>query len=140
MKYINKILLTLFALFIPLVTLASSDAVSPEQIAGAVSVDAPKAKELFDEGVIFVDVRSDKDWNAGRVPDAEHLNIKTDFTEENLGKIFASKDDPMVIYCNGEKCLRSSKASKMAVDWGYTNVYYFRDGFPAWKSENYPVE
>lgn len=140
MKILKRIL-TVFCIFLlPFTISAAEGTLSPEEVPGAVTVDEVQAKELFDDGVIFIDVRSDKDWNAGRVPDAEHLNVKTDFTEDNVAGLVGSKDDPMVIYCNGHKCLRSSKAAKMAVDWGYTNVYYFRDGFPSWKEADNPVE
>jgi rhodanese-related sulfurtransferase len=50
------------------------------------------------------------------------------------------KDEPIVIYCNGASCMRSSKATAKAVSWGYTKVYYYRDGFPAWKAASLPVE
>ena len=52
----------------------------------------------------------------------------------------AGKDEAVVIYCNGEKCMRSSKACAQAVEWGFTNISYFRDGFPAWKAAGYPTE
>ena len=52
----------------------------------------------------------------------------------------AGKDEAVVMYCNGHNCMRSSKASAMAVGWGYSKIYYFRDGFPAWKDAGYPVE
>ena len=112
---------------------------SPESVAGATTVDASKAKELFDKGVLFVDVRSDKDWAAGRIPDAVHIELKKVYSEDTLGKE-AKKADAVVLYCNGHSCHRSSKASAKAVAWGYSNIYYFRDGFPAWKSAGYPVE
>jgi len=113
--------------------------VSPVTVDGAKSVSAAEAKALFDKGAIFVDTRKSKDWDAGRIPDAIHLDVKKVFSEETLGKE-VKKGDAVVMYCNGESCLRSSKASKMAVGWGYSNVYYFRDGFPAWKAAGYPVE
>lgn len=118
---------------------AVAEEVSPMTVPGATTVDAAKAKELFDQGVIFVDVRSDKDWAAGRIPDAVHIELKQDYNEGSLSAE-TGKGDPVVFYCNGESCLRSSDAAKMAVDWGFTNVYYFRDGFPAWKGAGYPVE
>ncbi len=139
MKTITLYLTLLFTFLMPAVVAADADKVSPLVIPGATTVDVHQAKELFDQGVLFLDVRSDKDWNAGRVPDAEHLNVKTIFNEENLLKV-VGKNEPMVIYCNGEKCLRSSKASKMAVEWGFTKVHFFRDGFPAWKLANNLVE
>jgi len=117
----------------------SAQAVSPTSIPGAKTVTAAEAKKLFDDGVMFVDVRKDSDWDAGRVPEAEHLDSKKAFTEAALSKI-AQKGDAMVIYCNGEKCMRSSKASVKAVGWGFSNVYYFRDGYPAWKAAGYPTE
>ena len=112
---------------------------SPETVAGATTVDAAKAKELFDQGVAFVDPRKDKDWAAGRIPDAIHLELHKVFNEQSLGAE-VKKGDPVVFYCNGHSCLRSSEAAEAAVGWGYTKVYYFRDGFPAWKAAGYPVE
>ncbi len=117
---------------------ASSD-VSPVEIAGAKTVSASEAKALFDEGAIFVDVRKDSDWEAGRVPDAVHIELKKKYSTDTLGEE-VKKEEKVVIYCNGEKCMRSSKATAMAVEWGYSNVFYFRDGFPAWKAAGYSVE
>jgi len=113
--------------------------VSPEVVAGATTVDSAKAKELFDSGVVFVDVRSDKDWTAGRIPDAVHIELKKVFSEETLGAE-VKKGDPVVLYCNGHSCMRSSKASAQAASWGFQTVYYYRDGFPAWKAAGYPTE
>ena len=56
-------------------------------------------------------------------PGAILLDLKADFTRENLSKL-ANKDDPIVIYCEGHKCLRSSKACSMAVTWKFTQVNY----------------
>lgn len=113
--------------------------VSPMTVEGATTVSAAEAKALFDGEALFVDVRKDSDCDAGRIPGAVHLDIKSKFTNEALGAE-AGKDEKIVIYCNGEKCMRSSKGSKEAVGWGFSNIYYFRDGFPAWKAAGYPVE
>jgi rhodanese-related sulfurtransferase len=118
---------------------AMAGAVSPMQVNGATTIDTAKARSLFDSEAAFIDVRKDSDWDAGRVPGAIHLDIKSVFNDENLSKD-VEKNDPVVFYCNGESCMRSSDASKMAVDWGYSKVYYYRDGFPAWKSAGNPVE
>ncbi len=134
--------LTLFfiILLFSITTAATAgDKISPTSIDGATTIDTAKAKALFDKGVIFVDVRKDKDWSAGRVPDAVHIELKKVLSEETLSKE-VKKDQEAVIYCNGEKCLRSSKASAKAVAWGFSKVYYYRDGFPAWKAAGHPVE
>ena len=112
---------------------------SPETVAGAITIDASEAKKLFDQEVMFIDVRKDKDWAAGRIPGAEHIELKKIFSEETLSE-FVKKDELFVIYCNGPKCLRSSQASAKAVDWGFKKVRYFREGLPAWKLANNPVE
>lgn len=112
---------------------------SPMTVEGATTIDATKAKELFDAKVAFIDTRKDSDWDAGRIAGAIQLDVKKVLTEESLMEAVA-KDEQVVFYCNGLKCPRSSKASKMAVEWGYSKVFYFRYGFPAWKAAGYPVE
>ena len=116
-----------------------SDKPSPESVDGATTVDATAAKALFDQGALFVDVRTAKGFDAGRIPDAVLLDLKKNFTKESLGAE-AAAGDPIVIYCNGINCWRSAKAAKKAIAWGYTQVNYFRGGFPAWKKAGYPVE
>ena len=125
-------------LVVPAIALAS-DEISPMAVDGATTIDAAKAKQLFDQGVLFVDVRSNKDWDAGRIPGSEHMELKSVFNEQSLMGLIG-KGDAVVLYCNGEKCLRSSKATSDAVGWGFSKVYYFRDGFPAWQAAGFPVE
>jgi len=138
MKKILLVIISMMAIgFVPMSQ--AGDKVSPETVNGATTVDAVKAKSLFDKGVIFLDVRKDKDWAAGRVPDAIHIELKKKLNADSMSKQI-KKDQQVVIYCNGSKCMRSSKASAKAVGWGFTKVFYFRDGFPAWKAAGYPVE
>ncbi len=116
----------------------SGSSQSPISVDGATTVDAVAAKRLFDEGVVFVDVRSLEIWKLGHVPEAMLLDLKTDFTEDELVAVVA-KDQSVVIYCEGPKCLRSSKACAKAVSWGFTRVHYLREGFPGWRAAGYPV-
>lgn len=112
---------------------------SPTTVEGATTIDTAKARELFEQETAFVDVRKNSDWDAGRVPGAIHIELKKVYSPDTLAAE-VGKDEPVVIYCNGESCLRSSQASSMAVDWGWKQVYYYRDGFPAWKAAGNPVE
>lgn len=134
MKQIFATLAAVFAFAIP--ALAN---LSPETVNGATTISVEDAANLFDEGVVFIDVRKPSDYEAGRVPGAVHLDVKTSFSAESLGAVIAM-DEKVVIYCNGHSCMRSSKATAMAVEWGYSNVYYLRDGFPAWDVSGLPVE
>jgi rhodanese-related sulfurtransferase len=106
---------------------------------GAVTVSVQQAKELYDQGVTFLDVRSPRLYAKGHIKGTYHLDYKYNFDEEKLANA-AKKSQPLVIYCSGVKCNRSYHASEKAVEWGYTKVYYFRGGIAEWKKAGYPVE
>ena len=112
---------------------------SPETVEGAVTVSVQQAKEFFDQGVTFLDVRNPRLYANGHVPGTYHLDYKYNFDEEKLASV-AEKNQPLVIYCSGVKCSRSYRASEKALEWGYTKVYYFRGGIVEWKKAGYPIE
>jgi rhodanese-related sulfurtransferase len=136
MKLISGFMMALTLLFASAVTHAAD---APMTIDGATTVDSAQAKALFDEGALFIDPRRTSEFDAGRIPDAVSLEMKQAFSETSLAEV-AKKDDKVVFYCNGPKCPRSAMCSEKAIAWGYTQVFYYRDGFPAWKSAGYPVE
>ena len=112
---------------------------TPESVPGCTTVDAAAAKALFDNEAAFVDLRKENMWNNGRIPGAIWLDFKKAFNAEALqGEV--AKDEAVVFYCSGVRCPRSAKASEKALAWGYSKVYYFRSGFPAWKNAGYPIE
>jgi TolB-like protein/Flp pilus assembly protein TadD/rhodanese-related sulfurtransferase len=117
----------------------SADDVLPTEVEGAKTIDGVMAKSLFDRGVPFIDVRSSVYWAAGHVPGALNLDLFEEFTEDKVSKI-AIKDKDLVIIAHGATVSsRSARASARAVQWGFTKVYFFRDGFAGWKSAGYPV-
>ena len=134
MRMIMAVLLALLALMSP----AAAEK-APLSVDGATTVTIDEAAALFDEGVVFVDVRKASDWEAGRVPGSINLYVKEELTEDALMSDVA-KADKVVFYCNGKKCGLSAEACAKAVSWGYTQVYYMRDGFPGWESAGMPVE
>ncbi len=123
---------------------AQAQETSPETVAGATTVDTAGAKKLFDDGALFVDPRKDSDFKAGRILEAVHLDIagkSTVLDEASLLKAASGdKAAPIVFYCNGIACLRSADAATMAAGWGFSNLYYYRDGYPAWKDAGLPIE
>jgi predicted sulfurtransferase len=70
------------------------------EVKGATTIDATKAKALFDRRVPFVDVRNERHWSAGHIPGAVHLAFHTVFSEFQLSKT-VSKDQEVVIHCDG---------------------------------------
>jgi rhodanese-related sulfurtransferase len=134
-------LLALTCLLLPLRGFAASELVDAtvESVPGATTVDAAAAKALFDQGAAFVDLRKNNIYDAGRVPGAIHMPYRKAFNQANL-EAEVGKDEAVVFYCSGVRCPRSSEACEQALDWGYTSVHYFRDGFPGWQAAGYPVE
>ena len=138
-KYIALLLLMVMPI-LPVTPASAAEPEAPMTVEGTTSITNEEAKALFDEGALFVDAREDAAWELGRIPGALHLDVHTDaFSKEALMEE-AEMGDKVVFYCNGIKCLRSSIACTRALEYGYTDVYYYRDGYPGWKNAGYPVE
>lgn len=133
---IKKLILLATVILFPLGPLMAS---APDNVEGATTVSVDEAYDLFEQDLPFVDVRKPSDFDSGRVPGAHSLDLKEAFSEATLAEV-VGKDDPVVFYCNGAACERSSVACAKAVSWGYTKVYYFRDGFPGWDDAGLPIE
>jgi rhodanese-related sulfurtransferase len=139
-KALMKSSIILFLVFFAIGTVSAekSEYRSPDQVEGAISTSAIQAKELYDQGAVFVDVRNPRLYAKKHIPGAFHLDLKYNFDEVKLAAV-AKKDRPVVIYCSGVKCSRSYRASEKAVSWGYSKVHYFRGGIVDWKKAGYPV-
>jgi rhodanese-related sulfurtransferase len=112
---------------------------SPKTVEGTTRINTTEARQHFDHGLPFIDVRSEYYYNKRHIPGAHHLDLKKNFTLENLKKIIG-QNDPAVIYCNGAHCSLSYRASSKAVEWGFTSILYYRDGFRAWRKAGNPIE
>lgn len=137
----------LLALVVGNVAAAQGPYRAPAAIPGTQTIEASEAWALFREGVPFVDTRLRADFEAGRVPEARNLTIMRDlddernrFTRESLLEFIGELDAPVVMYCNERDCWRTEAATRRALGWGFTNLYYFPGGFPEWIRSGYPFE
>jgi rhodanese-related sulfurtransferase len=131
----------LFCTIIGFSQFSYANKVSPLEVPGAKSVNVQEVKELWMKGILCIDPRSKSDWEAGRIPGALHMMSKSEhYSAETVLRFTGSYDVPVISYCNAENCLRAANLARDLVSWGFTNVYYFRDGFPAWKNAGYPYE
>lgn len=96
------------------------------------------AKELFDRGVMFVDVRRIDDYENGHILGAIHVDVRDSNFETEFVKV-GNKDQEIVIYCRGSGCTRSSLAIAKAMRLGFEKLYKFKKGYPGWKSAGYPI-
>jgi len=112
----------------------------PQFIDGTVRVSAEEMIDLveqYDE-LVIIDSRKKSDVAKGFIEGSISLpNTETD--AKSLAKHVASKSTPVLFYCNGSKCGRSVKASKIALAEGYTKVYWFRGGIQEWEAKGLPV-
>jgi rhodanese-related sulfurtransferase len=100
-----------------------------------------RAKEISDKGdVLFVDARSQDNYEDGHIPQAISLPVgQFDERIESLLDRYSS-DQPIVTYCSGRTCEDSHDLAQFLSDAGFTNVRIFIDGFPGWEAEGYPIE
>jgi TolB-like protein/class 3 adenylate cyclase/rhodanese-related sulfurtransferase len=111
-------------------------------VEGATKINAARAKALHQRGdVTFVDVRAAGVgmFASGHIPGAVNLDLNMDLSEQNLSQL-VGKSDEVVFNCVGNHCPYSTYASAKAITWGYTRVYYFAGGVPAWEAAGYPIE
>jgi rhodanese-related sulfurtransferase len=57
-----------------------------------------------------------------------------------LAKLPADKNAPLVFFCNAGECWKSYKASVVARDAGYKQVYWLRGGIPEWTAKGLPTQ
>jgi rhodanese-related sulfurtransferase len=126
--------------FLAVATAHGDSYTSPETIDGTHKIEAEGLIELVNrnENQIIIDSRISSDRRLGYIAGSISLP-DTDTNCESLGRIIPEKSDPVVFYCNGPSCRRSDNAVTIAVDCGYTKVYWFRGGIEAWKANNYPI-
>ncbi|CAN5230141.1 molybdopterin-synthase adenylyltransferase MoeB [soil metagenome] len=82
-----------------------------------------------------IDVRERHEWDAGRIPGAEHIPLgEIGAAAERLPR----KDEPIVLHCAAG--VRSAIAAHTLQELGYTNVVSMAGGFSRWQQLGHPVE
>ena len=139
---IHTLLLFLwFSLATVSMSATGSDAlVTPETIDGVTIVDAEGLIETVTQtpALILIDSRIIADRTEGFIEGSVSLpDIETDC--DSLTSTVPGLATPVLFYCNGIKCGRSARAAIIAIDCGYTNIYWFRNGLEEWQAQEYPL-
>ena len=136
MKHFAKVVSCLALLLSSVVAVAEA----PDAVNGAQTVGLEQAKTLFDDGAVFIDVRDAQSWSLGHIQGSVNL----DFNASEFAVLYISKEldrsTPIVFYTSSPLNVSSAMASYFASNWGYSNVYYFREGFYSWMAADFPVE
>ena len=100
-----------------------------------------RAKEIFDTGnVLFVDARSQDNYEDGHIPGA--VSLPVGLFDEQIESFLDrhSPDTRIVTYCSGRTCEDSHNLARLLSDVGFTQVSVFIDGFPGWEAQGFPIE
>lgn len=86
-----------------------------------------RARQLFESGAVFVDVRDPASFEAAHIPGATYLG------DANVEKFVSHTDKtkPVVVYCyHGHTSLGGAA---YLMDQGFTEVYSLIGGFERWR-------
>ena len=112
----------------------------PELIDGATKLTAEQVIELIlsKPDLLLIDSRKKAEYIKGHIEGAINI-LNTQLTQNTLHKLVTDKSNPVIFYCNGHQCMRSAASVKMALSWGYNNIYWFRGGWQEWSEKRLPA-
>ena len=113
---------------------------APENIEGTIIVSAEEAIDLILENpdLIVIDARKKTEFVKGHIEGAINM-LNTKMKRDDLEKVAPDKSKPILFYCNGTRCMRSTDAIRKAKKWDYTNLIWFRGGWKEWTEKRLPV-
>jgi rhodanese-related sulfurtransferase len=96
-------------------------------------VSREEAQKLIEDGAQMIDVRTDHEWEVGRIAGATHLPL--DELAQRAGEI--DRERPVVLYCRGGN--RSTMATAALADAGYDSRK-LSEGIVGWVEAGLPVD
>jgi rhodanese-related sulfurtransferase len=95
-------------------------------------VSQEEARRLVADGAQLLDVRTDREWEAGHIDGATHIDLP-----ELPGRVEEiDKDRPVVVYCRTGN--RSEMAAAALADGGY-DVVKMDEGMVGWAEAGLPL-
>jgi rhodanese-related sulfurtransferase len=101
-----------------------------------IEVDEVLARQRAGDRFLLVDVREDREWEAGHAAGATHLGRGV--IERDIRRAVPDKATPLVLYCGGG--FRSALAADNLQRMGYTEVRSLAGGWSAWQARGGPTE
>ncbi len=103
------------------------------QKANVKEINADTLKQWMNEkkNFVLVDVREDREWMNGHLPNAMHLGKGV--IESKIESIIENPETTLVLYCGGG--YRSILAAHNIALMGYSNVYSLEGGWRDWSSK-----
>lgn len=110
------------------------ETVSAEET-GVINLSAMDFSQKISENsdAIILDVRTPQEFLGGHIANAQNMNINDDF-EEKIKNLDHNK--PVFVYCLSGA--RSSAASQILLNQGFSKIYNLGAGMMDWRAENLP--
>lgn len=99
-----------------------------------------QAFQATNNGYIFVDVRTSREYQIKRIKDAYSFP----YSERNKWKYRIQNKIPknaqLIIYCDSSICKLSNIAHEYLKNLGYNKIYILRGGIKQWEKNGYPTQ
>jgi len=111
----------------------------PSEKSRYTDISVQQGKEMVDRGEVFIlDVRTPEEYAAGHIKGSTLLAVQ-DIPEQELGEKLKDipKDRKILVYCRTDR--RSTQASQILVENGFSEVYNMKGGIIGWMNAGYEV-
>lgn len=132
---ISLLLVLLALLSIGISSCSTAPASSLEQatqLPPAISVD--EAHQLYQDGVLFLDVRTQEEWDDFHAPNSTHIPL--DQLESRYAEL--PEDEQIVVVCRSGN--RSQTGRDILINNGFEQVTSMDGGLNAWRAAGFPIE
>ncbi|NIA14936.1 MAG: hypothetical protein GWP08_12745 [Nitrospiraceae bacterium] len=99
-------------------------------------VDVAEAREMWQDGVFTLDVRTTGEYETGHIPGVPYIDVNE--LESRLGELAGRESSDILLHCKSG--VRSVTAAGILEANGFTAVFNMLGGFDAWKAAGYEVE
>ena len=102
------------------------------------SITIEQARNLFNEGILFVDAREITEYEDGHIPGAltsdDYMDLTMTIDE------YQGKSKPIVAYCDGGECAKSEDLAYDLQESGFSTIYIFLGGWSEWTEQGFEIE
>ncbi len=100
------------------------------------AVSAKEAREIISTfHPLVLDVRTPGEYAGGHLEDSTLLPVQQ--LQARAGELAAYKDEPILVYCASGN--RSTVASKILIDQGFTRIFNLQRGIKDWYKKKNPI-
>jgi rhodanese-related sulfurtransferase len=104
-------------------------------LGGGSQVGTAEATRLINDDALVLDVREDKEWSEGHIPNAKHIPLGQ--LSGRLAELDKYKGKPIVVNCRSGN--RSNTACRSLKKAGFEHAHNLAGGIIAWEETGLPV-